>query len=328
MIKRSISGVLILDKPYGISSNKALQIVRYHYQAAKSGHTGTLDPMATGVLPICLGEATKFSSYLLNARKSYEAVIKLGFVSTTGDLEGEIKKVSDFQAHMLTIQDCEVVLKQFVGEIEQLPPMYSALKYQGKPLYAYARKGETVERKSRSIFIYALKAKSLIQDELTVEVLCGTGTYVRTLAEDIGKALGCGGAYLVKLCRKSVGQFEQTQSMTLETMESMDMASRDMCLLPVDSMLPDIPLINLDTEGFRYLLQGRVILADHSAIVLSGHEIDRNAVQNIRLYYRQQFLGLGELLADYHLKPKRLLSETYLSNQFRINQTEISRGEM
>ena len=313
MIKRNISGILILDKPYGISSNKALQIVKYSYKAAKSGHTGTLDPMATGVLPICLGEATKFSSYLLNAHKSYEAVLKLGFISTTGDLEGEIKEIPCLQAQKLTIENCETVLRQFIGEIEQLPPMYSALKYQGKPLYTYARRGEAIERKSRSVFIHDIQAKSMIGNELTIEVLCGTGTYIRTLAEDIGKALGCGGAYLIRLCRNSVGQFNLSQSTTLEALEGVDMANRDGRLLPIDSMLSDIPSVELDKKESQHISQGRIILIDRSMLTISGEEIDCNNDQDVRLYYDQQFLGLGELSADFQLKPKRLLSESYLS---------------
>jgi len=324
MIKRNISGVLLLDKPYGISSNKALQIVKYLYSAEKSGHTGTLDPMATGVLPICIGEATKFSSYLLNTRKSYEAVLKLGFLSTTGDVEGEIEKISDLQEHALSIQDCQAVLGQFLGEIQQLPPMYSALKHQGKPLYAYARKGENVERKSRTVFIYDLRAKLLKENELTITVQCGSGTYIRTLAEDIGKALGCGGAYLVKLTRTSVGKFELSQSLALKALETMNAASRDDCLLPVDSMLSDIPLIVLDKKESKYLLQGRVLSA--RSIAGSFENVPEqnekiNCLQDFRLYYQQQFLGLGEMSNDLRLKPKRLLLESFLLslNSFPIN---------
>ncbi|MDH5552923.1 MAG: tRNA pseudouridine(55) synthase TruB, partial [Nitrosomonas sp.] len=208
--KRHISGVLLLDKPFGITSNRALQIAKRLFSAAKSGHAGTLDPMAIGLLPICFGEATKFSSVLLNADKTYRATLKLGYMSTTGDAEGEISQVGSVspRGNLLTAKEIEQVLTGFLGKILQLPPMYSALKHQGKPLYSYARKGVDIKRKPREITIYDLRIVSFIDEELVISVRCGTGTYIRTLAEDIGKALGCGGAYLTALCRNTIGDFD------------------------------------------------------------------------------------------------------------------------
>ncbi len=318
MIKRNISGVLLLDKPYGISSNKALQIIKYLYAAKKSGHTGTLDPMATGMLPICLGEATKFSSILLSASKTYEAVLKLGYRSTTGDVEGEIEKISDFQSFNRSIHDCETVLRQFVGEIQQTPPMYSALKYHGKPLYAYARKGETIQRNTRTVFIYGIKASALIGDELKIWVQCGTGTYIRTLAEDIGRALGCGSAYLIELRRSSVASFDLLKSKTLAAIEEMDMLNRDECLLPVDSLLSDIPVIHLNKEEALHLLNGRVLSAESDAVHLSLSVTNKNITHDVRLYHQQQFLGLGEIAMNLSLKPKRMMSDVDLSGQYPI----------
>ncbi|MBX3629366.1 MAG: tRNA pseudouridine(55) synthase TruB [Nitrosomonas sp.] len=322
MVKRNISGVLLLDKPCGISSNKALQIIKYLYAAEKSGHTGTLDPMATGMLPICLGEATKFSSILLSAPKTYEAVLKLGYRSTTGDLEGEIEKVSDFQALNCSIHDCETVLRQFVGEIQQTPPMYSALKYRGKPLYVYARKGKIIQRNARTIFIYGIKIDSLIGDELKIWVQCGTGTYIRTLAEDIGSALGCGSAYLIKLRRSSVASFDLLKSKTLAAIEEMDVLNRDECLLPIDSLLSDIPLLHLNQEEALHILKGRVLSAKPDAIHFSPSMTNRNIVYDVRLYHQQQFLGLGEVAMNLSLKPKRMMSNSYLSrlNCFTANR--------
>lgn len=317
MAKRNISGILPLCKPYGISSNKALQKTKYLFAAAKSGHAGTLDPMATGVLPVCMGEATKFSSVLLHASKTYEAVLKLGYQSTTGDIEGDIERLPGIDTQALTVQNCEKVLAQFVGHTVQLPPMYSALKHQGKPLYFYARKGESIERPSRVIFIHKIKIKALKEDTLTISVKCGTGTYIRTLAEDIGKALGCGSAYLVNLCRSSVGCLDLPRAIKLTDLEAMNEQQRDRCLLPIDSFMHDFPMVVLDNRQAQQILQGQA---------LSRRSFNKENYQNqindeeasVRLYYQQQFLGLGTILADHTLKPKRLLSDAYLGNQNKL----------
>ena len=311
MTRRDISGILLLDKPFGMTSNQALQKAKRLYASPKSGHTGTLDPLATGMLPICMGEATKFTSVLLKASKAYDAVIKLGYQSTTGDAEGDIKKLSDVASTQLSMQDCKSVLRQFVGKIVQTPPMYSALKHQGKPLYVYARKGAAIERKPREVTIYDLQIKSLSGNELTVSAQCGTGTYIRVLAEDIGRALGCGSAYLKSLRRLCVGNFHLNQAKTLEVLKKMNEMERDHCLLPVDSILSDIPSVSLDKAEAQAILFGRVVRRNNDE-----SRIDHTRQENIvRLYYQKFFLGLGEILADRSIKSKRLLSDGYIISQ-------------
>lgn len=302
-VKRHINGVLLLNKPYGITSNRALQIAKRLFSAAKLGHTGTLDPMATGLLPICFGEATKFSSILLNADKTYQATLKLGYISTTGDAEGKITQIKDVNSSdkILTTEKIELVLKGFLGKVMQLPPMYSALKHQGKPLYSYAREGIEIKRKPREITIYDLQIESFLDEELVIVVRCGTGTYIRTLAEDIGKALGCGGAYLTALCRSSIGNFDLTKAQDLELLEDMQMAERDCNLYPVDSILNDYPTIELDSIAALYLIQGRAISNYPAAIAYPEGEV-------VRLYnHEKRFLGIGEVLAEGKIIPKRLM---------------------
>ncbi len=302
-VKRNVSGVLLLNKPFGITSNRALQIAKRLFSAAKSGHTGTLDPMATGLLPICFGEATKFSSALLNADKTYKATLKLGYISTTGDAEGEITQIQvvNSSKNSLTIDKLEQVLKSFLGKTMQLPPMYSALKYQGKPLYSYARKGVDIKRKPREVIIHDLQVESFVGEELSIVVRCGTGTYIRTLAEDIGKALGCGGAYLTTLCRSSIGNFDLTKAQEIVLLEDMQMAERDCNLYPVDSLLNDYPIVDLDSMATSFLLQGRAILNYPAAIEYPEGKI-------IRLYNpEKRFLGIGEILAEGKIIPKRLM---------------------
>ena len=217
-IKRNISGVLLLDKPIGITSNQALQITKRLFNASKAGHTGTLDPLATGLLPICFGEATKFSSALLGADKTYIATLKLGYISSTGDADGEISVVGDVN---LTSKQIELALQSLTGEIMQIPSMYSALKHQGKPLYSYARKGIEVERKPREITIYDLQVVALEENSMDIMVKCSTGTYIRTLAEDLGKILGCGGAYITSLNRNEIGNLNLSDAYTLDMLKSM-----------------------------------------------------------------------------------------------------------
>jgi len=303
VIKRNISGVLLLNKPYGISSNKALQIAKNHYSAAKSGHTGTLDPMATGLLPICFGEATKFASVLLSADKTYEAVLKLGYMSTTGDVEGEIQEsVYRVGVENFTLSQCEQVLQSFVGKIMQTPPMYSALKHQGKPLYSYARNGEVVKRQAREVFIHKIKAIALHKNELQITVTCGTGTYIRTLAEDIGRALGFGGAYLMKLCRSAIDRFDLSQALTLDALEEMESVKRDQFLLSVDCFLYSYPALTLDKMAALHLIQGRVVCIDTHNIAIG---------KTVRLFnQQQQFMGLGEVTGEQNITAKRLLANS------------------
>ncbi len=299
-IKRNISGVLLLDKPCGISSNRALQIIKRIFTASKAGHTGTLDPLATGLLPICLGEATKFSSALLGADKTYQAVLRLGYISTTGDAEGEISIAGDVK---LTLQYVEEVVQSFIGSITQTPPMYSALKHQGKPLYAYARKGVEIERQPRKVTIYNLHVETLAGDQMCIMVRCSTGTYVRTLAEDIGRALGCGGAYLTSLRRSAVNNFDLSQSYTLDQLEAMSLLQRDSCLHPADSLLHNFSAVMLDNALVTSLLQGQVVAGPPSINGLMEGE-------RVRLYDREEnFLGLGEVTAQGEIAPKRLMAE-------------------
>ncbi|WMJ07432.1 tRNA pseudouridine(55) synthase TruB [Nitrosomonas sp. sh817] len=298
--KRKINGVLLLDKPHGISSNHALQKVKKIFSAAKCGHTGTLDPMATGLLPICFGEATKFSAHLLGAEKSYIATLKLGFLSTTGDAEGEI--------HQLEIPEyptqakCERILLQFTGTTQQIPPMYSALKYQGKPLYQYARNGDTIARPARDINIDTLQILSLHDDELRISVRCSSGTYIRVLAEDIGKALGCGGAYLTDLRRTEIDRFNIAQAQTLQAIEDLESGERQRLLLSIDHLLQDYPVIQLNDLMAKHILQGRIVACPSDASVIPEGAM-------ARLYNeQQQFLGLGVITPERAIVAKRLLS--------------------
>jgi len=304
-VKRTINGVLLLDKPYGISSNKAVQIVKRVFSAAKCGHTGTLDPMATGLLPLCLGEATKFSSVLLGANKAYEATLRLGFLSTTGDAEGEITQLAT-NAGNPTLSQCVHVLQRFIGKIMQVPPMYSALKHQGKPLYVYARNGKNIERPAREIVIHAIQIKSLIDNELRLNIHCGTGTYIRTLAEDIGSALGCGGAYLTQLRRTAIDRFDLSQAQTLPALEGMNAHEQDAYLLPIDCLLQGFPAVILDKLAALKIVQGQIVVSPSEiSNILEGN--------TVRLYdHQQQFLGLGEITSEQKIAAKRMLASSQL----------------
>ena len=287
-----MDGVLLFDKPLELSSNTALQKVRRLYHAEKAGHTGTLDPLATGLLPVCFGEATKFTIALLDADKGYRATIRLGQRTTTGDAEGEV-----IETRPVAVDEAQVlaVLAKFMGESQQLPPMHSAIKYQGKPLYEYIRQGETVERALRTIFIHELKLERLEGDELEFSVLCSKGTYVRTLAEDISEKLGCGG-YLIALRRTGIGEFSLDDAYTLPQLEAMDEAQRDTCLMPLDRLVQGLPRLELDAVQANRLAQGqRLGLTD-------THPDGKR-----RLYADGCFIGLGDLSGG-RLVPSRLLS--------------------
>jgi tRNA pseudouridine55 synthase len=291
-IKRPLDGVLLFDKPLELSSNTALQKVRRLFNAEKAGHTGTLDPLATGLLPVCFGEATKFTHALLDADKSYRATIRLGLRTTTGDAEGEV-----IETRPVAVDEAQALdaMARFMGGIRQLPPMHSAIKHQGKPLYEYIRKGETVERELRTVVIHELKLERLEGDELEFSVQCSKGTYVRTLAEDIGEVLGCGG-HLIALRRTGIGEFSLDHACTLGQLEAMDEVQRDACLLPLDSLVQDLPRVELDETLASRLAQGqRLGLGD-------GYPDGKR-----RLYAAGRFIGLGEL-ANGRLAPSRLLS--------------------
>lgn len=291
--KKPINGILLLDKPLGFSSNQALQKVKWLFQAAKAGHTGTLDPLATGVLPLCFGEATKFAHYLTEADKTYVATLKLGVTTTTGDAEGAVLEVLPVK---VSREQFTRVCQKFLGDIQQTPPMYSALKYEGKPLYEYARAGIEVPRDSRQVCIRNIQINDFAQDQAIITVRCSKGTYIRTLAEDIGKSLGCG-AHLIALRRTETAGYSIAQTITLEQFEAMSEAERLACLAAPDSAVADLPLVILDAERVFYLLQGQP--------VWQSGEIPRGL---LRLYGdKGQFLGLGELQVDGKIAPKRLM---------------------
>jgi len=285
--------VLLLDKPLGFSSNQALQKVKWLFQAAKAGHTGTLDPLATGLLPLCFGEATKFAHYLTDADKTYIATIKLGITTNTGDAEGEV-----LATHSVNVSPAQFAqaCAQFVGEISQIPPMYSALKHEGKALYEYARAGVEIERASRLITIHSIQVNSFEYDVANISVSCSKGTYIRTLAEDIGAVLGCG-AHLIGLRRTKTANYSIDQAVTLTQFEAMTLEQRQAALMPMDSAVLHLPAIILDADSTHYLRQGQAVW--QSGISAKGL---------LRLYNEQQeFLGLGEQDSDGKIAPKRLI---------------------
>lgn len=289
-----VDGVLLLDKPVGITSNAAIQRVKRLLLAAKAGHVGTLDPLASGLLPVCLGEATKFSTSTFGADKRYDAEILLGVTTTTGDTEGE---VTSRQLVAVSRSQVESALKQFTGTIGQTPPMYSALKRDGKPLYAYARAGQTVALEPRNIIIHDIALCGFSSDRLQVSVHCSKGTYIRVLAEDIGRVLACG-ATLAALRRVSVGEFDVARAVCLERLEAMAAAQRIATLLPVDSLVSALPEIMLEAGLVRRMVMGQA--GQVEGTVRSG---------TVRLYdHNQRFLGLGEVQPGGRLVPKRLVA--------------------
>ena len=254
--RRPVHGVLLLDKPLGLSSNQALQKAKWLLRAEKAGHTGTLDPLATGVLPLCFGAATKFSQLHLDADKTYETVVRLGVKTSTGDAEGDVIATRDVTC---TVGQVVEVLDRFTGPIAQVPPMHSALKRDGKPLYEYARDGETVEREARQVVIHDLELLDMqLQGEtpqLRLRVRCSKGTYIRTLGEDIGEALGCGG-HLILLRRTATGPFDASQCTTLEALEAASESDRSARLLPVQILLDGHAHVTLDSDNAGRFLSG------------------------------------------------------------------------
>ena len=296
-IKKNVNGVLLLDKPLGFSSNQALQKVKWLYSAAKAGHTGTLDPLATGLLPICLGEATKFAQYVTDADKTYFATIKLGATTTTGDAEGEVLTTAPVN---VSPNQFAAACQQFVGEISQMPPMYSALKHEGKALYEYARAGVDIERQARLIHISNIVVNSFNVDIAQITVTCSKGTYIRTLAEDIGASLGCG-AHLIGLRRTETAGYLLPNAITIEQLEAMPIDSREALLLPVDSAIENLPKVILNADAAFYIKQGQ-------AVWQAGKTSLNNSLGDLRLYNEQnQFLGLGCLQDDGKIAPKRLI---------------------
>lgn len=299
---RDVDGILLLDKPQQLTSNEALQRVKRLYQANKAGHTGSLDPLATGLLPVCLGGATKFSSYLLDADKHYRVRVRLGITTTTADAEGEILETRPVEG--VDLARIRLVMDHFLGPIEQLPPMYSAVKHQGERLYKLARQGIEVERQPRTVIIYRSELIGLTLPELELDVHCSKGTYVRTLAEDIGAALGCGG-HVIGLRRTGVGPYVEPERrfVTLEEIEDLIAAHEDplpeldSLLLPLESALEHWPAVRLTADAAFYLRQGQAVLVPQAP-----------TEGLVRLYDpSRHFLGVGCILDDGKVQPKRLL---------------------
>ncbi|WP_206952606.1 tRNA pseudouridine(55) synthase TruB [Trinickia acidisoli] len=304
--RRALDGVLLLDKGIGLSSNDALVRAKRLLLAQKAGHTGTLDPLASGLLPLCFGEATKFSQDLLEADKTYEATMRLGARTSTGDAEGEVLETRRVEAGMPEI---EAALARFRGPISQVPPMHSALKRDGKPLYEYARAGQVVERAARAVTIHALDLLHAALPDVTFRVTCSKGTYVRTLAEDIGAVLGCG-AHLVALRRTGVGALTLDHAVTLEALEQMDGAARDACLRPIDALLSTFPVVRLGpAQAQRFLHGQRLRLADlPPAPALESADQNTTAETRVRVYRDEDGALLGVArAANGVLAPERLI---------------------
>lgn len=309
--KRAINGVLVLNKSAGFTSNQALQKARWLLQAAKAGHTGSLDPIATGVLPLCFGEATKFSQFLLDADKTYRATVLFGRRSETGDCDGAI--LSDDGAPGLTLARIEPLLERFRGEIQQVPPMYSALKHQGQPLYKLAREGIEIERAPRTVQIYRLEVLDCRPRcgeggrylELDIEVACSKGTYIRSLAMDLGDAVGCG-ALIAALHRSKAGPFVDSDSVSLAELEQersdQDAAVLDHHLLPVSMTIGHLQGVHLPATSGHYFQQGQPVL--ESSVLRTTRTGETVAV----FLSNNEFLGVAEILADGRIAPRRLIA--------------------
>ncbi len=292
---REIDGVLILDKASGHSSNAALQDIKRLFDANKAGHTGSLDPLASGLLPICLGQSTKVAQFLLNDDKRYFVRGKLGQISNTGDSEGELNQYGS--TNNLDENALRNTLKEFIGEINQVPPMYSALKKNGMPLYKLARKGIEVERKARKVSIYEIQFIGLEKDILTLEVSCSKGTYIRTLVEDIGKSMGCGG-YVIELRRIGFAHFNISQGRTFEDIKGMSLTELDSLLIGSDEMLPNLQSIYLDHDQSCDIRFGRKIKCN-----------ELNTIQKVKLYdVNNKFVGIGESNNISEVLPKRIFN--------------------
>ena len=298
-MQRQLNGILLLNKPEGISSNAALQQAKRLYNARKAGHTGSLDPLATGMLPICFGEATKISGFLLDAAKHYRAVCRLGQTTSTGDCEGDV--LSTQTVPTLSASSIEHVLNQFRGKLRQIPPMYSALKHRGQPLYKLARQGIDIERPARPITIHNLQLLSFTATELRLQVHCSKGTYIRSLVTDIGTALGCG-AHLIALHRSACEPFIPATLYPLQTLEHLQTltgTALDSVLLPTDAALRDWPSVELTAEQSQRIRHGQALA------------ITAPTGGNLRLYERidtkTHFFGIGTATPEGLIKPKRLL---------------------
>ncbi len=291
-----VNGILLLDKPFGLSSNSALQKARYLFQAKKAGHTGSLDPLATGVLPLCFGEASKVTPFLLDSNKSYTCTAQLGETTTTGDKEGEVLQSREIKP--FTRKDLESVLDKFRGDITQVPPMYSALKHNGQPLYKLARQGIEIKRKERAVTIFELDVLEQTTDTLTLHIKCSKGTYIRTLAQDIGEALGSG-AHLSMLRRTNVEPFNCENLITIEMLERLikEGNNPEKLLLPIDAALPSHPSLTLSDDELKRIKNG---------LKVSRRELPDSQI--IRLYDKlNTFIGIGRLSSDQQLTARRLM---------------------
>lgn len=314
--RRQLHGVILLDKPLGLSSNDALQKVRRLMRAEKAGHTGTLDPLATGLLPLCFGAATKFSQVSLDADKRYSATLKLGQTTTTGDAEGEILQTRAVTPEQVNQASIEAACKAFTGPIEQIPPMHSALKHQGRALYEYAREGIDIERPARQVTIHAIDIVNWQNDALTLDVRCSKGTYIRTLAQDIGERLGCG-AHLIGLRRTGSGGVSLQGAVTLEALQAMTETERDALMQPADVLLSDWPDVTLtEPEAARFLtgLRRRTSLADAPQVRVYGPSPTTQG----RVLLGSAHIKAGELI------PTRLLSPAEVQGLLTMQTAEAA----
>lgn len=295
--RRPVDGVLALDKPAGLTSNQALQQAKRLLDARKAGHTGSLDPIATGLLPLCFGEATKLSQFLLSAEKRYWCVFRLGATTATHDAESEVLRVRPVAVDKRSLARA---LAGFEGEIEQVPPMHSALKHHGRPLYELARAGREIERAARRVFIREIVLRSFAGDRVELEIACSKGTYIRSLAHDLGERLGCG-AHVAALRRLAVGTLSVNDATTLDALAALpDPEARAGRLVPADAVVAAIPDVHLTSLATHYLLQGQPVSARH------GH-----GPGWVRLYdERDRFLGMGQVLDDGRVAPRRLIAQT------------------
>ena len=294
---RNISGIVVLDKANGLSSNAALQEVKRLYEANKAGHAGSLDPLATGVLPVCLGEATKVSQFLLDSDKRYRARIKLGIRTDTGDSEGSI--IERNEGISVSRKAIERALTKFKGEVEQVPPMHSAIKMNGVPLYKLARKGIAVEREPRLVTLYQICLVEFVHSELELEISCSKGTYIRTIADDLGQELGCG-AHVIELRRTQAGVFTEKDSISSEELalekENRGLDKIDQFLIPMDRAIQDLPEVNLPSITASHVKNGQAVLVRH---------LPKNGL--VRMYEDEQFIGIGSIDDDGKVAPKRLI---------------------
>ena len=309
---RDVHGIVLLDKPTGISSNDALQQVKRIYNAAKAGHTGALDPLATGMLPICLGEATKFSQFLLDADKRYTVTARMGVRTDTSDSEGAVVSVRPVA---VSKEQVLAALEQFKGDILQVPSMFSALKHQGRPLYEYAREGIEIEREARPITIYSIELLSFGDDRFSLEVHCSKGTYIRSLVDDLGEVLGCG-AHVTQLRRTQVARYPADKMLSLVQLNEMLDQCReqgippkeqlDQYLLPMDSAVSSLPEVNMSSVLAAYVTQGQAVMVPHAPIA---------GFVRMSVGEEAEFIGVGEIDDDGKVAPRRLVRIVSESNE-------------